>query len=217
MEKHELYKRISLNIFCICSLTFLLLAYPIKAQHQFQSADEVGGLAVGTTVQDFEAIDQFGNRFQLAEALRGGPVVLIFYRGQWCPVCNKHLGQLQDSLRYIEEMGARLVAVAPEQPPYLKMMAQKIEADFSLLYDEQYRISNAFEVTFLPDQATIDLYNNRLNAQLEEANTDDSGRLPIPATFIINQEGEIVWRHFDKDYRNRASAAEIIKALKHLK
>jgi peroxiredoxin len=168
-------------------------------------------------LQDFKALDQSDRTFWLSEELSKGPVVLIFYRGQWCPVCNRHLGQLQDSLSLIEASGARLVAVAPEQAPYLRAMAQKTTAEFSLLYDEGYKISNAFDVTFLPDEASIKLYNERLNANLSQANTDDSQQLPIPATFIIDQKGRVVWRHFDPDYRKRASAGDIIKALNQIK
>ncbi len=195
-----------------------IMVFTSNAQNQiYKDVNQAKGLPIGAQIEDFTAIDQFDNTFRLSEQLKKGPVVVIFYRGQWCPVCNRHLGQLQDSLALIQLSGARLVAVAPEQPPFLKSMAKKTEAEFSLLYDEAYRISNAFDVTFLPDQASINAYNERLDANLAEANTDDSDRLPIPATFVINQKGEIVWRHFDPDYRKRASAKDIMNALEKLK
>ncbi len=211
-----------LNMLSKIVLLITILAFGSALQSNveaqtFKRVNEAKGLPVGAQVEDFTASDQFDKEFRLSEQLAKGPVVIIFYRGQWCPVCNRHLGQLQDSLALIESSGARLIAIAPEQPPYLKSMATKTEAEFSLLYDEAYRISNAFDVTFLPDQASIDAYNERLDANLSEANTDDSDRLPIPATFVINQKGEIVWRHFDPDYRKRASAKDIMNALEALK
>ena len=222
-------KGLNLNQFCIQINSFnminkisislvifsLGLAFQSIAQEQpYKNVNEAKGLPVGAMVEDFTATDQFDKEFRLSEQLAKGLVVLILHRGQMFPFCNKNLGQLQDSLALIEASGARLIAIAPEQPPYLKSMATKTEAEFSLLYDEAYRISNAFDVTFLPDQASIDAYNERLDANLAEANTDDSDRLPIPATFVINQKGEIVWRHFDPDYRKRASAKDIMNALK---
>jgi peroxiredoxin len=203
--------------FIFTLVTVGVVFHSLAQGQKYKDVNQAKGLPVGAMVEDFTASDQFDKEFRLSEQLAKGPVVLIFYRGQWCPVCNRHLGQLQDSLAMIEASGARLIAVAPEQPPYLKSMATKTEAEFSLLYDEAYRISNAFDVTFLPDQASIDAYNKRLDANLSEANTDDSDRLPIPATFVINQNGEIVWRHFDPDYRKRASAKDIMDALEKLK
>ncbi|PJB59866.1 MAG: alkyl hydroperoxide reductase, partial [Bacteroidetes bacterium CG_4_9_14_3_um_filter_41_19] len=132
-----------------------------------------------------------------SEALKKGPVVVIFYRGQWCPVCNKHLSHLQDSLQLIYEKGATVIAVSPEQSEFLKRTAEKTHASFSLLYDEGYKISDLFDVTFKPDTMTTIMYNTLLSANLKKANTDDSQRLPIPATFIIGTDGKIVWRHFD--------------------
>lgn len=55
------------------------------------------------------------------------------------------------------------------------------------------------------------MYNDKLNAHLEEASSDGSTRLPVPATFIINKKGVIVWRHFNADYRIRASVEEIVQ------
>ena len=83
-------------------LFFLLFSFHsiVKAQ-EYKSVSEVKGLPVGAEVSMFTAKDQFGNNYKLSEALEKGPVVLLFYRGQWCPVCNKHLSQLQDSLQLI--------------------------------------------------------------------------------------------------------------------
>lgn len=79
-----------------------------------------------------------------------------------------------------------------------------------MLFDEGYKISNLFDVTFLPNKATRISYNTALGAKLKEAHSDDSERLPIPATFIIDTDGKIVWRHFDPDYKERASVKDIV-------
>jgi len=148
--------------------------------------------------------------FTLSEALKKGPVVVIFYRGQWCPVCNKHLSTLQDSLQMIYEKGASVIAISPEQSEFLKRTAEKTHASFSLLYDEGYKIANLFDVTFKPDSLTTVMYNTILRANLKEANTDVSQRLPIPATFIIGTSGKIIWRHFDSDYKKRSTVTDIV-------
>ena len=179
----------------------------------YKDASEAKGLAVGTKAPLFSTIDADSSTFKLAEALKIGPIVIIFYRGHWCPVCNKHLSQIQDSLSLIMEKGATVIAVSPEKPEYLEKMEEKTGAKFRLLYDKDYKISDAYDVTFLPDTKQIVLYNTMLNAKLKESHSEDRQRLPIPATYIIDSKGNIVWRQFDPDYKNRSTVKDIINNL----
>jgi len=192
------------------------MANTLKSQSE-RSVDEAKGLNVGAVAPMFTALDADSNIFSLEKALKNGPVVLIFYRGFWCPVCNKHLGQIQDSLRLIEEMGAKVIAVSPEKPEYLGVMEEKTGAQFTLLYDEGYKIADAYDVTFKPSATTLFTYNTFLGAKLKETHSDESQRLPIPATYIIGQDGKIAWRQFDPDYKNRSTVKEILDALTDLK
>jgi peroxiredoxin len=76
--------------------------------------------------------------------------------------------------------------------------------------DEDYKISDQFGLTFRPDSMTRVIYNTVLGGDLKEAHSDDSQRLPIPATYIIAKDGKIVWRHFDPDYKKRAKVEDIV-------
>ena len=178
-----------------------------------RDVNDAHGLSVGTQAPMFQAIDADSNNFSLIETLNKGPVVIIFYRGFWCPVCNKHLGSLQDSLKLIEDLGARVIAISPEKPEYLDKMAEKTNATFTLLYDEGYKIADAYDVTFKPTGMQLFTYNTLLGGNLKKTHSDESQRLPIPATYIVNQEGKIIWKQFDPDYKKRASVSDIIKAL----
>lgn len=191
----------------------LLLALPLSAQKKYKRLEEANGLEVGAHIKNFTARDAEGKRFSLREALQNGPLVLMFYRGQWCPVCNRHLSQMQDSLGLLTAAGATFIAVSPEKPEYAQQTAEKTGATFRLLYDEGYAIADLFDVTFLPPKATRVLYNTAVGAHLKEAHSDDSERLPIPATFIIDQKGTIVWRQFDPNYKVRASMRDILTHL----
>lgn len=179
----------------------------------YRKATEAQGLTLGSKIEDFEAEDLHGETFKLSEALEKGFIVLVFYRGQWCPICNKHLKKLQKNFAKIEEKGAQLIAVSPEKSDFLRMTAEKTQAGFRLLYDKDYKISKIFDVDFLPGKIHRLMYNNMLGAKLKEAHSDDSQRLPIPATFIINPDGVIVWRHFDPDYKQRSQIEDILANL----
>lgn len=178
-----------------------------------RSVEDAHGLATGTKAPLFKAMDEDSSMFSLEDALLTGPVVIIFYRGHWCPYCNKHLERVQDSLQLIYSLGARVVAVSPQKPEYLGKMSKKTGAEFSLLYDEGYRIADAYDVTFTPEARQLFTYNKVLMANLKKTQSDESQRLPVPATYIINREGIVVWKHFNPDYKKRSTVYEIMQVL----
>ena len=92
----------------------------------YKPLDEAKGLQVGAKAPLFTAIDQNKKQYSLEKALKRGPVVLVFYRGYWCPVCNRQLKKLQDSLDLVYAKGATLIAVSPEKPEYGKIMEQML-------------------------------------------------------------------------------------------
>lgn len=201
--------------FIFLSLILILYSYQATSQN-YRSAKEAQGLETGADAPMFHAKDMQGNDFSLQETLEQGPVVIIFYRGHWCPVCNKHLKTLQDSLDVIQQYKATLIAVSPEQVRLLGKTAEKTGAEFTLLHDKNYHIAEAFDVQFRPDSMQRVMYNTALGANLKEAHSDDSQQLPIPATFVIGKDGKIAWRHFDPDYRKRSSVKDIVEALEKL-
>ncbi len=194
-------------------LTSFLLISTINYSQSERSVEDAHGLTKGTKAPLFKAVDAENKEFSLESALQKSPVVIIFYRGFWCPICNKHLSTIQDSLRLITDKGVSVVAISPEKPEYLDKMAEKTGAKFTLLYDEGYKISDAYDVTFTPKKSELVIYNTALGAKLKETHSDDSQRLPIPATYIINTNGEIVWRQFDPNYKNRSTVKEILDNL----
>lgn len=193
-------------------ISAFIMTHSLPSQ-TYRSAEDAKGLAVGTSAPLFTALTADSTEFSLKEALKQQPVVLIFYRGFWCPVCNKHLSSIQDSLGLIEEAGAKVIAVSPENPQYLGKMAEKTGAGFTLVYDKDYLIADAYDVTFRPSSKDLFVYNTILNGKLKKTHSDDSQQLPIPATYIIDKNGTIVWRQFDPNYKNRSSVAAILEAL----
>jgi len=154
-----------------------------------QNAKDLKGLEVGENSPLFTATDQNGKHFSFEQELQKGAVVIIFYRGQWCPICNKHLSNLQDSLELIYEKGATVVAISPEKSEFLQKTQKKTKAEFTLLYDEDFKIAKAFDVVFNPTKMQLFMYNKLLRADLKNAQTNDSQQLPIPATptfFLCN-------------------------------
>lgn len=171
------------------------------------------GLFLNSKAPDFRAKDQNGNEVRLKDLLKKGKVVLVFYRGQWCPYCNKHLKRLVDSLQLIKDKGAMVVAVTPEKPESVAVTVEKTKAEFPILYDEDLKIMKAYDVEFEVPENTLTRYRNA-GIKIGENNGKNGNYLPVPATYIIDKESTVVYRFFNQDYKKRPSVQEILNALK---
>lgn len=171
------------------------------------------GLALHDSAPDFTITDQDGNNWQLSKALEKGAVVLVFYRGHWCPHCNKYLSALQDSLPAFERKGASLIAVTPEMSEGIDQTVTKTKASYPILHDESMRIMKMYDVDYAMDEKTISAYKG-YGLDMEKLNGTENGtNLPVPAVFVINKEGLIIFRHFDKDYTKRAKISEVLASI----
>lgn len=199
-------------------LIFLILLSPLflLAQGPTLDPNELSGIAVGEKAPLFEAVNQQNNTVILADLLQSGPVVLIFYRGQWCPYCSRHLNAFQEELEAIQALGAHVIAISPETPDYLMEMAEKSGARFELLWDNSYTISKDYGLLFDPGEELVSRYNTRLNADFPDSHGGSDTYLPIPATYVIGQDGQIVWRQFDPNYKNRSTVDEVIEVLNEI-
>lgn len=176
-------------------------------------AQEPKGLNVNDPAPAFTANDQDGKSISLGDQLKKGPVVLVFYRGQWCPYCNRQLKKLEDSLSLITAKGATLIAVSPESNESIDKTIEKTKASYPILHDEGLTIMKSYDVAFPVDNKTIEKYKE-YGIDFNKVNGDANGaNLPVPAIYVINKEGKIVFRHFDKNYTKRASVAEILQHL----
>src|SRR4029079_1574669 len=194
-------------------LFFLLIGFIFSFFVDAQEKPE--GLFINSKAPDFKAIDQYGKEIRLKDVLKDSAVVLIFYRGQWCPYCNKQLKKLEDSLQMIKEKGARLIAITPEKPEFISKTIEKTKASYPLIYDKEMKIMKAYAVAFEVDERTVSRYKNA-DIDLAAANgQNEKVYLPVPAVYIISKkEGTIVYRYFDFDYKKRASVKEILEQLK---
>lgn len=179
--------------------------------HQLTAQKPVG-LNVNDNAPFFTAKDQNGKKFDLKKQLQKGPVVMVFYRGYWCPYCNKHLKTLEDSLSQITAKGATLVTITPEKPESIAKTITKTGAQYPILFDDGLKIMKAYDVAFSMDTTTIRKYKG-YGIDLDEANGKNGPNLPVPAVYIIKTDGTVGWRYFDVNYSKRSSVKEILENL----
>lgn len=190
----------------IVFISFLFISGTISAQQ----APE--GLFIASKAPDFKAKDQNGNEVRLKDLLKKGKVVLVFYRGQWCPYCNKALSRLQDSLQLIIDKGATLVAVSPEKSDNIALTVEKTKATYPVLHDEGLKIMKAYDVEYEMQENTVTRYRNA-GLDIEKINGDNGKFLPVPAVYIIDKESTITYRFFETDYKKRPSVKTILENL----
>lgn len=164
---------------------------------------------------DFTLPNAIGKEVRLTDRLAIGPVILTFYRGGWCPYCNLELRAYQQVLPQIQKLGASLIAVSPQTPDASLSTAEKNNLEFDVLSDVASKIARAYGIAFeIPDELKA-LYT-KLGHALPETNGTDDWTLPVPATFVIDQNGRIALAYIDVDYRNRLEPVEAIALLKRL-
>jgi peroxiredoxin len=174
------------------------------------------GLVVGDVAPAFMLNDAVGNRVALADLLTEGPVVVTFYRGEWCPYCNLQLRALQKVLPDITSTGATLVAISPQAPDHGLTMTEKHELAFPVLSDVDQTVSEAYKVRFDVTGELEDLQVNVFQSDPAKQNANGRRTLPVPSTFIIDRDGTVRFASVNADWRVRVEPADVIAALKAL-
>ncbi|MDB5145596.1 MAG: resA 2 [Mucilaginibacter sp.] len=171
------------------------------------------GLKNGAVAPEFSAKDNSGKTLDLKFLLKSHKtVVLFFYRGQWCPYCNKQIKQLQDSLQLLTGKGAYVIGVTPETSENINKTIDKTHASFSIIQDKDYKIMKAYDVNYTVKDETLSQLK-KYGVDLEKNNGNTDHVLPVPATYVIDRSGKIIYVHFDKDYTKRPSVSTILSVL----
>jgi peroxiredoxin len=176
-----------------------------------------GALKIGHTVSDFTLPDAFGNQVSLETLLAKGPVVVSFYRGEWCPFCNLELRALQAVLPEMEKLGATLIAISPEKPDQGVIATDKNKLTFPVLSDFGNKVAQQFGIVFLMGRDVQELAKSFFNNDIAIRNADGSYELPVPATYVIDQAGVIRFAHIEADFMTgRAEPEAVLAALRAL-
>jgi peroxiredoxin len=171
------------------------------------------GLAVGDRAPGFSLPDATGREISLAERLAAGPVVLQFYRGDWCPYCNLHLRALQEALPEMRQRDASLVAISPQSPDHSLSLTEQAELGFDVLSDADQHVTRNYRLQFTLPTDLQSVHLNEFGLDLAAQNADGSWNLPVPATFVLSAEGRVVAANVGVDYRARMEPSTILEAL----
>jgi peroxiredoxin len=145
------------------------------------------------------------------------PVILISFRGGWCPYCNMHLSELKDVVPQIRDRGVDVVFLSGDRPEILHS-SLKLETqedidglEYQILSDANIEAAVAFGTAFRVDPA----YRGRLEERgrdLDGSSMQQYGALPVPSVYVIDSSGMIVYDFVNADYKVRLPADELLTA-----
>ena len=187
-------------------------------KNKIVSADDAAknALNVGAKMPSFSLKDSNGKTVNSDDLLKQGNLVVVFYRGSWCPFCNLYLRNLQKNLARIKAAGGNLVAVSVENPDNSLSVAKKNELGFTVLSDPNLTLARKFGIVYQMPKETAELYKSR-GLNVAEHNQMEKAELPLSATYVVNQKGEIVYAFLESDYKKRADPQVIIETLSKIK
>ena len=174
------------------------------------------GLEGGERAPEFTLPNAFGEPVRLGEYLRQGPVILTFYRGAWCPYCNLELHALKESLPAFRKHGAHVLAVSPQEPGHSLKQVKEEGFPFEVLSDLDNEVMRAYDLFFRVPEGMVEVYQRNYGLDLADYNGDGRYVLPVPGTFVIDQEGVVRAAFARVDYKQRMEPAAILEALRGL-
>ena len=189
----------------------------VNRQTVEQLATSVAGhiLAVGASAPRFELPDQDGKPVSSHELLSHGRLVICFFRGRWCPFCVAQMEAMNSALSQIEKTGARLVAISPQTTKQCFFMRDQHHLRYPLLSDGGNQVARQFGLVYRVPDEQKQVYS-RTFVNLPFLNGEASWELPIPATYILERDGRVLYASVDPDYTRRPEPEEVVRFLDQL-
>lgn len=169
-------------------------------------------IKTGETLPEFNLPDATGNSVALS-SFTNDFLILTFYRGGWCPFCNMELRALQEVLPELKSLKADLVAISPETPDNSLTTSEKNELTFSVLSDAGNLYAKELGLVFQMPEDLREVYNS-FNLKVDEHNGNNDYELPMPATYIVNKQREVIYGFTPEDYTERLDPETILEVLK---
>ena len=169
-------------------------------------------LAPATRIPAFELPDHDGKPVSSAELLSRARLVILFLRGRWCPFCVAQVEAMNEVAGQIRQAGGEIIAISPQKVHQSSLMRDQHHLAFSLLSDAGNQVARQFGLVYPVPEAQQKIYS-RTFVNLPFINGDPSWELPVPASFVVERDGRILWSASSPDYTERPEPGEILQAL----
>lgn len=170
-------------------------------------------LKVGDKIPDFILKNAVGELVNIKNLMTEKWLVISFYRGQWCPFCQIELRNLQKNLETMERIPSKLVAISPQTPDNSLTTKEKNELTFEVLSDEGSLVAKKFNLVYDVPDYLIKIYEKG-GVDLQYMNGKGKMQLPLPATYIIDNEGTIKFSFVETSAVKRMDPKDIIQFMR---
>jgi peroxiredoxin len=166
----------------------------------------------GEPMPPFILPDENGHMVSLQDLTAEGSVAVTFHRGHWCPYCRININALAQAHRKVSEEGGQIVAIMPDRQQFASEIKIKGELPFPILTDMDNGYALSLNLAIWVGDEIQKMMTGRHD--LPEYQGNNSWMLPIPATFVVGQDGLIKARFVDPDYRKRMAIDDLLAALR---
>ncbi len=177
----------------------------------FASGIEERILPVGATAPEFALNDASGRLVRSTDLLALGPLVLKFFRGRWCPYCVTELETWRELHERLREAGGLLCAISPQTSRQSDFMVGQHSLPFPVLADRGCQVAEQFGLAYTIPDYLRDYYRSIL-VNIPFLNGDESWRLPLPGTYVLAQDGKVLYAEAHADFRVRPEPEEVLAA-----
>ncbi len=145
------------------------------------------------------------------------PTILISFRGGWCPYCNMHLSELRTVMPELKERGFDILFLSNDRPELLYSSLQRetqedIDGlDYVILSDAELNAAMALGTAFRADKRLTD-YLDQKGRDYQGSSIGKHNALAVPAVYVIDLSGNIVFDFVNDDYKIRLSADDLLAA-----
>jgi peroxiredoxin len=182
------------------------------AEELFATGIEERILPVGAQAPEFVLENFTGKPIRLSDLLSFGPVVLKFFRGRWCPYCVTELEAWRSLYPSLRERGAFLAAISPQIVRQNDFLVQQFQLPFPVLSDPDCKVAEQFGLAWSVPEPLREQYRS-IMVNLPFLNGEESWRLPLPATYVLDTSGRVVFAEAHADFRVRPEPDEVLAAL----
>ena len=199
---------------------FVLLAFlafssqAVQRSEVAEDAEQVSPLLNGQFVPDVILQTTFGKDISLKMLVESKPTMILFYRGGWCPYCNRQLAGLIEYQQRIIDLGYQIIAISPDSPQRLHEQKTTEEFELILLSDQNLQAIRAFGLGYYLDDSTAALYRDKLGAKLSTLEGSEKIVLPVPAVYIVDTSGLVQFQYVNPNYKVRVSPLLLYYAAK---
>ena len=190
-------------------------AFMAEIENVVRSGAGSQALKVGDSAPDFMLPDAMRRSISLGTLRQSGPVVVTFYRGQWCPYCDLQLRAYQEALPRIRALGGTLVAISPQTSDGTLSTVEKKKLEFYVLSDAGNKVARSWGLVWKVG-TNLDALLKASGVDLANSNGDTSNELPVPATFVVEPSGRIAFAHVDPNWAVRLEPAALVSALERV-